>query len=81
MTMQDGTTEKAPVETKVKAGAAFSYLAGLALLAVLNGTTDTDLVSGLPDWIEAFVAPAVPGAASFLAGYLAKHTRRGDLGK
>lgn len=67
------------VEAKVKASTFASYLAGLALLAVLNGITDTNLVAGLPDWLEVIVAPFVPAVVTLAAGYIARHTPRPDL--
>lgn len=80
MTEHDTTPAPAPkVETKVKAAVAWSYLAALAGLAVVNGVTDTTLITDLPDTIELFVAPLVPAAAAGLAGFIAKHSRRPDL--
>lgn len=67
------------VESKVKAGAAWAYLAALGALAVVNGVTDTTLVTDLPDGVEVFVAPLVPALAAGIAGFLAKHTARPDL--
>lgn len=74
------STYPAPrVETKVKAGAVASYLGLAALLAVLNGVTDINLVAALPDVIEVLVAPVIPAATGLVAGYLARHTPRPDL--
>lgn len=67
------------VETKVKAASIASYLGLVALLAVLNGVSDTNLVTGLPDVVEVLVAPMIPAAISLVAGYVAKHSRRPDL--
>lgn len=71
----------APVEVKVKAASIATYLGLVALLAVLNAVSDTNLIAGLPDVIEVFVAPLVPTAIAFVAGYVAKHTPRPDLGQ
>lgn len=80
MTEYDTTPAPAPaIETKVKAAATWSYLGLVALLAVLNGVSDTNLVSGLPDVVEVLVAPIIPAAIGLVAGYLAKHSRRPDL--
>lgn len=67
------------IETKVKAGAAWAYLAGVGALAIVNGVSDTTLVTDLPDTIEVFVAPLVPALAGGIAGWLARHTSRPDL--
>jgi hypothetical protein len=75
------TPTSAPVETKVKAAAVATYLGLLALLAVLNGVTDADLIAGLPDVVEVFVAPLLPTAVTFVTSYLARHTPRPDLGR
>lgn len=78
--MSSFNTAPAPkVETKVKAASIFSYFGLLALLAILNGVTDTNLVAGLPDWIEVLVAPVIPAAVGLVAGYVASHTPRPDL--
>jgi hypothetical protein len=71
---------KGPVETKVKVASIATYLGSLALLAVLNGVTDTNLISGLPDVAEVLLAPVIPAAISLVAGYAARHTPRPDLG-
>jgi hypothetical protein len=69
------------METKVKAAGVASYLVGVAALAILNGVTSTDLVAGLPDIIEVFVAPAITTAAGLLAGWNAAHSPRSDIGQ
>ncbi|WP_218106737.1 hypothetical protein [Micromonospora pallida] len=56
------------MEKKVKASAAWSYLLALAGLAIVNGTTDTTLITDLPDTVEIFVAPLVPALAAGSAG-------------
>ena len=78
--MDEYTPAPAPkVESKVKSAAAWSYLAALGGLAVVNGVTDTTLITDLPDAVEVFVAPLVPALAAGIAGFLAKHTPRPDL--
>lgn len=72
-------TTNAPIEAKVKAASLASYIAGVALMGVLNGITDANLIAGLPDVVEAFVAPMIPTAITFLAGYVARHTPRRDI--
>lgn len=68
----------APVEKKVTVATLASYLGGLALLAILNGVADTDLVASLPDAVEVFIAPMIPTAVTFIAGYVTRHTPRND---
>lgn len=71
---------KAPVEKKVTWATVGSYLAGVALLALLNTVADDpSLIAGLPDWLEAIVLPLLPGIVTFAAGYFAHHTPRPDL--
>jgi len=74
------STSSPPIERKVKAATIAVYIATSALLGILNGVTDANLVAGLPDWLEVFVAPLLPAAAAWIAGYRAKHTPRPDLG-
>lgn len=69
----------APIEKKVKAATAVSYLSATAGLAVLQAVNDTPLlVSALPNWVEPIVLGVVPAALTFLAGWQAKHTHRTD---
>lgn len=65
-----------PVERKVTAATLAAYLAGLAGLAVVNGIADADLIAALPDLLEMMLAPLIPAAATFLAGYVTRHTPR-----
>jgi hypothetical protein len=71
----------APVEAKVKAAGIATYLGLAALLGVLNAATDINLVSGLPDVIEVFVAPMIPTAITTVTAYMTRHTPRPDLGQ
>ncbi|MEU0634522.1 holin [Streptomyces sp. NPDC005989] len=66
----------APVEAKVKAASAATFLAGLAV-AVLNAiTADSSLLGPLPSWVQAPLLALVPAALAWLAGYRARHTPR-----
>jgi hypothetical protein len=72
--------EKPPIETKVKAATAATYLGVAALLAVFGVISDNPLlISGLPDWVEALIIPLVPTLITFLSAYNANHTYRPDL--
>jgi hypothetical protein len=71
----------APVETKVKAAGVATYLGLAALLGLLNGVTDINLVQALPDALEVFLAPMIPTAITTVTSYMAKHTPRPDLGQ
>ncbi|GAA1275387.1 holin [Streptomyces aureus] len=72
-------SSSAPIEKKVKASTALSYLASLAGLAILGGVTDDpSLISGMPDALEPFVLALVPAAASWISGWAAPHTPRSD---
>lgn len=70
-----------PVEAKVKAAGWATYLGGVGLLAILNAFSDANLIAGLPDAVEVFVAPMVPTAITTAAAWLAKHTPRPDIGQ
>lgn len=77
--MTEYPTATPTIEGKVKAAAVASYLGLVALLAILNGVADTNLVSALPDVVEVLVAPILPAAIALVAGYVTKHTPRPDL--
>ncbi|MEV0313510.1 hypothetical protein [Nonomuraea fuscirosea] len=69
-----------PVERKVTAAAAGSYLGLVAILSVLQTVNaDLDLIAILPDWLESLTIPLLPGLISWVSGYKAKHTARPDL--
>lgn len=73
-----GTAAKA--EPKVKAATAGAYLGLLAVLTVLQTVSgNLDLISFLPDWLETFLIPLIPGLVAYVAGYVAKHAPRPDL--
>ncbi|MFE2936654.1 holin [Streptomyces sp. NPDC059278] len=66
----------APVEAKVKAASAATFLVGIAI-AVLNAiTADSSLLGPLPSWVQAPLLALVPAALAWLAGYQARHTPR-----
>ncbi|MEV5369022.1 holin [Streptomyces albogriseolus] len=68
-----------PIEKKVKAASALTYLASVAGLAVLGAVTnDPSLISGMPDPLEPFVLGLVPAASAAIAGWAAPHTPRAD---
>ncbi|AIV35631.1 hypothetical protein [Streptomyces sp. CCM_MD2014] len=68
-----------PVEAKVKAGTALTYLAGVAGLSVVNAVQgDPLLIGGLPDWLEPFVLSLLPAAGSAIGGWIAPHTPAPD---
>ena len=62
----------APVETKVQASTAAAAVSGLALYALGHYVFKT----GVPDVVASWIYVLVPGALTFAAGYLAKHTAR-----
>ncbi len=69
------STDLAPIEAKVKAatgGAVFSALVVWALDEYVF------TAAGVPGPVEAAVVLVVTGAATFIAGWLARHTPRGD---
>lgn len=66
----------APVEAKVKAASAITFVVGLAV-AVLNAVAaDSSLLGPLPVWLQAPVLALVPAGLAWLAGYQARHTPR-----
>ncbi|MFJ9029801.1 holin [Streptomyces sp. NPDC102274] len=69
----------APVETKVKAASAASFLVGI-VIALLNAiAADSSLLGPLPAWAQAVILPLIPTALTFLAGYQAKPAPRTGL--
>lgn len=73
-------TESKPVERKVTAATAGSYLGLLAVLTVLQTVnSNLDLIAFLPDVVETLAIPLLPGLITYVAGYVAKHTARPDL--
>ncbi|MFM9777104.1 holin [Streptomyces scabiei] len=69
----------APIEKKVKAASAVTYLVSLAALAILGAVTDNpSLIGSMPDALEPFVLALVPAASAAIAGWAAPHTPRTD---
>lgn len=68
---------KPPVETKVKAATASTFVISL-VLAVLNDLNgDAQLLAPLPDWLQVIVIAVVPAGITYLTGWQARHTPRG----
>jgi len=68
----------APVEKKVTAATAGTYVASTALLAGLEAVQDqAELVSWVPSAVAPFVLALVPTAIAFVSGWRARHTPRG----
>ncbi|MGQ5656753.1 holin [Streptomyces sp. EKR5.2] len=66
-----------PVEAKVTAATATSYLTSAGLLAVLAAVQDNArLLDPLPDWISPLVLSIIPGILTFGAGWEARHSPR-----
>lgn len=66
-----------PVEKKVTAATASTYVGSTALLAGLEAVQDhNELVGFLPSGLAPFVLALVPAAITFVAGWAAKHTPR-----
>lgn len=66
-----------PVEKKVKAATAASYLGSAALLEVLTEVRDQPgLVSFLPGWAGPIVLAVIPALVTGVAGWQATHTPR-----
>jgi len=74
--MSTPITRTAPIESKVTVASVATYLGLVALLAILNGVGDANLITALPDALEVFAAPLLPTAVTFVSGYMAKHTPR-----
>lgn len=64
-----------PVERKVQASAGAAAVSGLALWALGHYV----FKAGVPDVVASWIYVLVPGALTFGAGYLAKHTARPDI--
>ncbi len=66
-------------EPKVVWSAVGAYLASLVFLVLLNALTSNNnelLFDLLPDAIEVFVVPFVPGIVAFVSGFAARHQYR-----
>lgn len=67
------------VEAKVKWASIATYVGSAMGLAALQAVGDAQLVDALPDVLEPFALALLPLAATFLAGYKARHTPRPEL--
>jgi hypothetical protein len=69
-----------PIEKKVSAASAATYLASTGLLGILAAVQDdTRLLGFMPDALSPFVLAVVPTLITFAAGWKAKHTPRDAL--
>ncbi|MDQ1018989.1 holin [Streptomyces afghaniensis] len=76
--MSDG---RHPVEAKVRWATALAYLGSSGMLGVLAAAQDNQRVlEPLPDSISPLVLALIPGVFTFVAGYKARHTPRGEDG-
>lgn len=67
----------APIEKKVRAATAGTYVASTALLAGLAAVQDNArLLEWMPDSLTPFVLGLVPAAIAFASGWKAKHSPR-----
>ena len=70
----------APVEKKVTAATAGTYIASTGLLGALAVVQDNArLLEWMPDSLTPFVLAIVPAAIAFVSGYRAKHSPRFDV--
>lgn len=67
------TADSGPVERKTSMASVAVYLVCLGALGILNATTTTNLIAGMPDVLEAFIAPVVPALTTLIVGYTVKH--------
>lgn len=63
------------IETKVQASTAAAAVSGLALWSLGHYV----FKAGVPDVVASWIYVIVPGAVTFGAGYLARHTPRPDV--
>jgi len=68
---------KAPVEEKVKAATAASFLVSLVIAILNDVAANAALLDPLPRWLQVPVIALVPTAVTWLAGWQARHTPRG----
>jgi hypothetical protein len=68
----------APVEKKVTAATAGTYVGSIGLLASLQAVQDNaELVGWMPSGLTPFVLALVPAAITFVSGWAARHSPRG----
>ena len=63
-------------EPKVTVSAVVQYVVGVVLVALVSGAQDGNLVSFLPDWASAVLAPVLPVVAAWVAAYRTRHQFR-----
>jgi hypothetical protein len=68
------------ITTATTAGGA-TYVGATLLLALLNAFANPDLRTGMPGWVEVFVAPLVPALVTLVAGYVAKNPAEMSAGR
>jgi hypothetical protein len=56
--------------TRATTAGGATYVGLTLLLAILNAAANPDLRTGLPGWVEVFLAPLVPALVTLVAGYL-----------
>jgi len=66
----------APVETKVKASTAASFVVSLLVMLLNAVVGDSSLLQPLPAWLQGLIIAVGPPLATFIAGYQAPHTPR-----
>lgn len=84
----DSVESPLPVDTKKVApkvfwstvGAYLSGVVGLTLVNVFTANQNELLFAALPDPIETFVLPFVPGVVAFVSGFAARHQWRSTGG-
>ena len=60
---------------KVTAATVGGYVAGVLLLGILQAVgAHPDVLSGLPSWVDVFVAPVIPALIAGVSGYVKRET-------
>lgn len=67
---------KQPIELKVKWATYAALLLGGVVAALNWAAADSELLGGLPPWLQAAVSLLVPPVVTFLSGWQAAHTPR-----
>lgn len=66
----------APIEAKVRAATAGSFVVSLLIMVLNAVVANNSLLKPLPAWLQAIVIALAPTAVTFLAGFQAPHTPR-----
>lgn len=69
---------KAKVEAKVWASTAATLVVSVLIAGLNDVQTHPELLGSTPAWLQTLVIALVPTGATFLSGYMAKHTPRPD---